>query len=137
MIIIINLLPQCHHDISPCFQRKMSRFKSVKCVLFDMDGLILDTENLYTLGTQTILQEYGKVVQEKSSTFIFPGSSYRFISFRFVSIRFDSIWWLMLRVKYNFLSFGENWWCLIIKKLLIFDTSRTFSIWNIQNQLKT
>ena len=56
-----------------------------------MDGLILDTENLYTLGTQTILQEYGKVVQEKSSTFIFPGSSYRFISFRFVSIRFDSI----------------------------------------------
>ncbi|XP_023342158.1 uncharacterized protein LOC111711905 [Eurytemora carolleeae] len=38
----------------------MSRFKSVKCVLFDMDGLILDTENLYTLGTQTILQEYGK-----------------------------------------------------------------------------
>ena len=51
----------------------MSKFKSVKCVLFDMDGLILDTENLYTLGTQTILQEYGKVLKKKSQKFIFPG----------------------------------------------------------------
>ena len=53
----------------------MSKFKSVKCVLFDMDGLILDTENLYTLGTQTILQEYGKVLQQKSPKLIFPGFS--------------------------------------------------------------
>jgi len=36
----------------------MSRFRSVKCVLFDMDGLLLDTERLYTEGTQKILSEY-------------------------------------------------------------------------------
>ena len=38
------------------------KFRSVKCVLFDMDGLLLDTENLYTAGTQKILQEFGKVI---------------------------------------------------------------------------
>ena len=34
---------------------------SVSCVLFDMDGLLLDTENLYTEGTQRILSEFGHV----------------------------------------------------------------------------
>eukprot|EP00092_Neocalanus_flemingeri_P023699 GFUD01025703.1.p1 GENE.GFUD01025703.1~~GFUD01025703.1.p1 ORF type:complete len:456 (-),score=168.62 GFUD01025703.1:229-1596(-) len=38
----------------------MSRFRSVKCVLFDMDGLLLDTERLYTEGTQSILSEYNQ-----------------------------------------------------------------------------
>ena len=37
------------------------KFRPVKCVLFDMDGLLLDTENLYTAGTQRVLSEYGKV----------------------------------------------------------------------------
>jgi len=36
------------------------KFRPVKCVLFDMDGLLLDTENLYTAGTQRVLSEYGK-----------------------------------------------------------------------------
>ena len=38
----------------------MSKFRHVKCVLFDMDGLLLDTENLYTLGTQQILSQHNK-----------------------------------------------------------------------------
>ena len=38
----------------------MSKYRSVKCVLFDMDGLLLDTENLYTQGTQQILSEYNQ-----------------------------------------------------------------------------
>jgi len=32
--------------------------RAVKCVLFDMDGLLLDTERLYSEGTQRILSEY-------------------------------------------------------------------------------
>jgi len=38
----------------------LSKFRCAKAVLFDMDGLLLDTENMYTLGTQTILSQYGK-----------------------------------------------------------------------------
>ena len=35
--------------------------RPVRCVLFDMDGLLLDTENLYTKGTQMVLDKFGKV----------------------------------------------------------------------------
>jgi len=38
----------------------LTKFRCAKAVLFDMDGLLLDTENMYTLGTQTILSQYGK-----------------------------------------------------------------------------
>ena len=38
-----------------------AKFRAVKAVLFDMDGLLLDTENIYTLGTQSILNQYDKV----------------------------------------------------------------------------
>ena len=37
-----------------------AKFRAVKAVLFDMDGLLLDTENIYTLGTQSILNQYDK-----------------------------------------------------------------------------
>jgi pseudouridine-5'-monophosphatase len=30
------------------------------CVLFDLDGVLLDTEGLYTLATQRVLDRYGK-----------------------------------------------------------------------------
>jgi pseudouridine-5'-monophosphatase len=37
------------------------KLNPVKCVLFDMDGLLLDTENLYSEGTQRVLSKYNKV----------------------------------------------------------------------------
>jgi hypothetical protein len=37
-------------------------FNPVKCVLFDMDGLLLDTENLYSEGTQKVLSQFGDKV---------------------------------------------------------------------------
>ena len=42
----------------------MGRFSKVRCVLFDMDGLLLDTENLYTevmIGGNNILWDIVKV----------------------------------------------------------------------------
>ena len=35
-------------------------YRHVRCVLFDMDGLLLDTERLYSEGTQKILSEYNQ-----------------------------------------------------------------------------
>jgi beta-phosphoglucomutase-like phosphatase (HAD superfamily) len=34
--------------------------RSVSHVLFDMDGLLLDTETLYTVAQQHVCQEYGR-----------------------------------------------------------------------------
>ena len=35
--------------------------KSVSCVIYDMDGLLLDTEPFYTQASQLIARRYGKV----------------------------------------------------------------------------
>lgn len=34
--------------------------KVIKCCLFDMDGLLINTEDIYTLSTTKLLAEYGK-----------------------------------------------------------------------------
>lgn len=36
------------------------RFPNVRACLFDMDGLLLDTEDIYTACNNVILQEYGR-----------------------------------------------------------------------------
>ena len=33
----------------------------ISCIIYDMDGLLLDTEGIYTEVTQDIVSEYGKV----------------------------------------------------------------------------
>ncbi|XP_019767331.1 probable pseudouridine-5'-phosphatase isoform X2 [Dendroctonus ponderosae] len=38
----------------------MSKFRHVSHVIFDMDGLILDTEPLYTKAIQNVVSKYGK-----------------------------------------------------------------------------
>jgi len=39
----------------------MKTFKPVTHVIFDMDGLLLDTESIYTKATQLVVDPYGKV----------------------------------------------------------------------------
>ena len=36
------------------------RFPPVRACLFDLDGLLIDSEDIYTKVTNTILREYGK-----------------------------------------------------------------------------
>ena len=35
--------------------------QKISCLIYDMDGLLLDTEGIYTEVTQDIVGEYGKV----------------------------------------------------------------------------
>ena len=34
--------------------------RNISCLIYDMDGLLLDTEGIYTEVTQQIVGEYGK-----------------------------------------------------------------------------
>ena len=40
--------------------KSMTSFPKIKAILYDMDGLLLDTENFYTDVTQQIVSRYGK-----------------------------------------------------------------------------
>ena len=40
--------------------KSMTAFAKIKAILYDMDGLLLDTENFYTDVTQQIVSRYGK-----------------------------------------------------------------------------
>ena len=40
--------------------KSMTLFPKIKAILYDMDGLLLDTENFYTDVTQQIVSRYGK-----------------------------------------------------------------------------
>ncbi|CAI8509307.1 unnamed protein product [Hanseniaspora opuntiae] len=42
------------------YTTKMGDKKVIKCCLFDMDGLLINTEDIYTLSTTKLLAEYGK-----------------------------------------------------------------------------
>lgn len=53
MVLIIIFVKVLEDSKTSSNMRRVSR------VLFDMDGLLLDTENLYTEGTQQILDQFG------------------------------------------------------------------------------
>ncbi|XP_018320550.1 probable pseudouridine-5'-phosphatase isoform X3 [Agrilus planipennis] len=42
------------------YSNAVNGFKKVSHVIFDVDGLLIDTENLYTQAIQNILDNYGK-----------------------------------------------------------------------------
>ncbi|KAF2897739.1 hypothetical protein ILUMI_08435 [Ignelater luminosus] len=43
-----------------CCATVKTAFKKVTHVIFDLDGLLLDTENIYTQATNNIVEQYGK-----------------------------------------------------------------------------
>ncbi|XP_072765831.1 pseudouridine-5'-phosphatase-like [Anoplolepis gracilipes] len=51
-------------------------FKNVTHCIFDMDGLLLDTESLYTIAYNRVIQEYGKTYtwEHKAKIMGFKGS---------------------------------------------------------------
>ncbi|RCI09106.1 hypothetical protein L249_4964 [Ophiocordyceps polyrhachis-furcata BCC 54312] len=56
----MSYIDACSCNRTPCILTGRYSFPPVRACLFDMDGLLLDTEDLYSLCTNLVLEKYGR-----------------------------------------------------------------------------